>query len=84
MSSICYNSLGDCAKKNLNGIVHSDPSILGGTVVFVGTRVPLQNLMDHLEAGQSLEEFLEAFPTVTREQVLAVIQTDREELLKSA
>ena len=53
-------------------------------MVFVETRVPLQNLMDHLEAGQSLEEFLEAFPTVTREQVLAVIQTDLEELLKSA
>ena len=71
-------------KKSLNGIVHSDPSILGGTPVFVGTRVPLQNLMDYLEAGQSIDEFLEAFPTVTREQALAVTETDNEELLKSA
>ena len=71
-------------KNRLNGIVHSDPSILGGTPVFVGTRVPLQNLMDYMEAGQSLEEFLEAFPTVTREQALAVIETDSEGLLKSA
>jgi uncharacterized protein (DUF433 family) len=45
-------------KKSLNGIVHSDPLILGGTLVFVGTRVPLQNLTDYLEAGQSIEEFL--------------------------
>ena len=42
--------------------------------MFVGTRVPLQNLMDYLEAGQSVEDFLEAFPTVSREQALAVIE----------
>ena len=71
-------------KKSPNGIVHSDPSILGGTHVFVGTRVPLQNLMDYLDAGQSIDEFLEAFPSVTREQALAVAETDNEELLKSA
>jgi uncharacterized protein (DUF433 family) len=71
-------------KKSPNGIVHSDPSILGGTPVFVGTRVPLQNLMDYLDAGQSIDEFLEAFPSVTREQALAVAEIDNEELLKSA
>jgi uncharacterized protein (DUF433 family) len=71
-------------KKRLKGIIHSDPSIMGGTPVFVGTRVPLQNLIDYLEAGQSIEEFLKAFPTVTREQAVAVIETDSEELLKSA
>ena len=71
-------------KKSPNGVVHSDPSILGGTPVFVGTRVPLQNLMDYLEVGQSIDEFLEAFPTVTREQALAAAETDNEELLKSA
>ena len=71
-------------KKSPYGIVHSDPSILGGTPVFVGTRVPLQNLMDYLDAGQSIDEFLEAFPSVTREQALAVAETDNEELLKSA
>ena len=71
-------------KTSLKGVVHSDPSILGGTPVFVGTRVPLQNLMDYLDAGQSIDEFLEAFPSVTREQALAVAETDNEELLKSA
>ena len=65
-------------KKSPNGIVHSDPSILGGTPVFVGTRVPLQNLMDYLDAGQSIDEFLEAFPSVTRGQALAVAETDNE------
>jgi len=58
--------------KELKGIVHSDPEIMGGTPVFVGTRVPLQNLVDYLEGGESIEDFLDAFPTVRREQVIAV------------
>ena len=58
--------------ENLKGIVHSDPEIMGGTPVFVGTRVPLQNLIDYLEGGESIEDFLEAFPTVKREQAIAV------------
>ncbi len=48
-----------------NLVVHSNPEILGGTPVFVGTRVPLRNLIDYLEAGQSLDEFLDDFPTVS-------------------
>ena len=60
--------------KNLKGIVHSDPEIMGGTPVFVGTRVPLQNLVDALEGGESIEDFLEGFPTVTRPQAIAVIE----------
>ena len=48
-------------------VVHRDPDILGGTVVFVGTRVPVKNLFDYLEAGDSLDEFLQSFPLVTRE-----------------
>jgi len=56
------------------GIVHSDAEIMGGTPVFVGTLVPLQNLIDYLEGGESVEDFLEAFPTVRREQVIAVIE----------
>jgi uncharacterized protein (DUF433 family) len=59
--------------ENFKGIVHSDPEIMGGTPVFVGTRVPLQNLIDYLEGGESIEDFLEAFPTVKREQAIAVI-----------
>ena len=60
--------------EELKDIVHSDPEIMGGTPVFVGTRVPLQNLVDYLKGGESIEDFLDAFPTVQREQVIAVIE----------
>jgi len=60
--------------EDLHGIIHSDPQIMGGTPVFVGTRVPLENLIDYLEGGDSVEDFLAAFPTVKREQVIAVIE----------
>jgi uncharacterized protein (DUF433 family) len=65
-------------------IVHSDPKILGGTPVFVGTRVPAQVLFDFLEAGDSLERFLEQFPTVSREQAHAALELARDALLTSA
>jgi uncharacterized protein (DUF433 family) len=51
----------------LSQIVHCDPDILGGTPVFVGTRVPLQSLFDHLEGGDTLDGFLHQFPSVKRE-----------------
>ena len=54
-------------------VVHSDPEIMSGTPVFVGTRVPVKNLNDYLEAGDSIEEFLEDFPSVSREQVDIVL-----------
>jgi uncharacterized protein (DUF433 family) len=54
-------------------LIEVDPEKLGGTPVFFGTRVPIQNLFDCLEGGESLDEFLEQFPTVTREQAQAVI-----------
>jgi len=66
------------------GVIHSDPEILGGAVVFVGTRVPVQSLFDHLEAGDSIDDFLEGFPSVRREQVLAVLKEFRKELLTAA
>jgi uncharacterized protein (DUF433 family) len=50
-------------------VVHSDPEIMGGTPVFVGTRVPVETLIEHLDSGYSVEGFLEQFPTVRREQV---------------
>ena len=59
-------------------MVHTDPEIMGGTPVFVGTRVPAQSLFDYLEAGDSLEDFLEAFPTVSREQAIAALEIARE------
>ena len=59
-------------------VVHSDPDILGGTPVFVGTRVPFKTLYDYLEAGDSLDEFLNDFPSVTREQAVAALELARE------
>ena len=56
-------------------LIRRDPEILGGTPVFAGTRVPVQNLFDCLEAGDSLDVFLEAFPSVSREQVVAVLES---------
>lgn len=57
-----------------SSIVHTDPDILGGTPVFVGTRVPVKTLYDYLEAGDSLGEFLNDFPSVTREQAVAALE----------
>jgi uncharacterized protein (DUF433 family) len=58
-------------------VVHSDPEILGGKPVFVGTRVPVKALYDYLEAGDSLDDFLESFPSVTREQAIAALELAR-------
>jgi len=55
-------------------IVSCDPSIMGGATVFPGTRVPVQTLLDYLEAGESIDDFLEGFPSVTREQVIAFLE----------
>jgi uncharacterized protein (DUF433 family) len=64
--------------------IHSHPEILGGTPVFVGTRVPVQTLLDYLEAGDPLDDFLEDFPSVTREQVVAVLELAKEMLFARA
>lgn len=63
---------------------HSDPEVLGGTPVFVGTRVPVRSLFDYLEGGESLEEFLHQFPSVRREQAVAAIDMARDSLLAGA
>src|ERR1017187_8944814 len=55
-------------------VIHSDPEILGGTPVFVGTRVPLRSLIDYLEGGYSLDEFLDSFPSVSRDQAVAALE----------
>ena len=68
----------------LNQIVHSNPDILGGTPVFVGTRVPVQSLFDHLEGGDTLDEFLHQFPSVKREQAIAARDLARASLLAGA
>jgi uncharacterized protein (DUF433 family) len=60
-----------------SGIVHSDPEILGGIPVFVGTRVPLKSVYQHLEARDSLDEFLDGFPSVSRAQAIAALELAR-------
>ena len=55
-------------------VIHSDPDILGGTPVFTGTRVPFRNLIDYLEGGYSLDEFLDCFPSVSRDQAVAALE----------
>jgi len=63
---------------NTTMVVHSDPDILGGTPVFVGTRVPFRNLIDYLERNHSLDDFLDSFPTVSREQAVAALEAAHE------
>ncbi len=65
-------------------VVHSDPEVLGGVPVFVGTRVPVQNLFDYLEAGDRLDDFINDFPAVTREQAIAVLESARDALVDRA
>jgi uncharacterized protein (DUF433 family) len=67
-----------------NDVVHTDPEILAGEPVFVGTRVSLRNLFEYLEAGDSLEVFLDAFPDVTRDQAIAALELAREAMTAGA
>lgn len=72
----------DITPSQFSAVVHSDPDIMSGTPVFVGTRVPVKTLFDYLEGGDSLEEFLEDFPTVNRELAVAALEIAREVLSK--
>ena len=69
--------------EGLKGVIHSDPETMGGTPVFVGTRVPLQNLIDYLEGGESIDDFLDGFPSVKREQVIVVIEAAKLKMLET-
>ena len=63
-------------------IITSSPDVMGGTPVFAGTRVPAQTLLDYLKAGESIDDFLEGFPTVTKEQVIAFLEEAEEQIIK--
>lgn len=65
-------------------VIQSSPNILGGTPVFAGTRVPVQTLLDYLEGGERLDDFLEDFPTVRREQVIAFLELAKDAVLRDA
>ena len=62
-------------------VYQSDPEILGGTPVFIGTRVPVQTLLDYLEGGDTLDEFLDGFPGVSREQAISFLEMEKDALL---
>lgn len=64
-----------------NNIVNRDPDILGGTPVFIGTRVPIKALFDYLEAGDGLDEFLDDFPSVSREQAIGLLEAAHQNIV---
>ena len=65
-------------------VISRDPNVMGGTPVFVGTRVPVQTLLDYLEAGESIDDFLEGFPSVTRSQVVTFLEEAKDRLVEAA
>jgi uncharacterized protein (DUF433 family) len=65
-------------------IIQYDVEILGGTPVFAGTRVPIRSLFDHLEGGDSIDDFLEGFPSVRRDQVIALLEMSQSRILEPA
>jgi uncharacterized protein (DUF433 family) len=67
-----------------DNLINRDPEILGGTPVFMGTRVPVQTLLDYLAAGQPLDEFLDDFPSVSREQAVRILEVLKQQLVASA
>ena len=66
----------------INGVIEINPEKLGGTPVFAGTRVPIRNLFDYMDGGETLEDFLEGFPPVSREQAIDVLELAKDSLLK--
>ena len=77
--SLCY-----LAAMKAKSVVMVDPEIMSGTPCFAGTRVPARTLIDHLEAGDSLDDFLEDFPTVTRKQAVAFLEEANKRMLVTA
>jgi uncharacterized protein (DUF433 family) len=68
----------------MDSVIKIDPEIMSGAPCFAGTRVPIQNLIDYLEGGDSIEDFLEGFPSVSREQVIAFLEEAKESALARA
>jgi len=80
----CYQStiISSNRMASLNNLIERRQDILGGTPVFKGTRVPVSTFLEYLEAGNSLNEFLEDFPTVTKRQAVQVLETFKDQLLQ--
>lgn len=66
-----------------SSVIHSNREIMGGTPVFIGTRVPFQTLIDYIEGGETIDEFLDDFPTVARAQVIAALELAKDRVLAS-
>jgi uncharacterized protein (DUF433 family) len=64
-------------------LITSSPGIMGGTPVFAGTRVPVQTLIEYLEAGETIDDFLDGFPSVRREQVIAFLEEAKQRMIAS-
>ncbi len=62
-------------------VISASPEIMGGTPVFAGTRVPVETLLDYLKAGESIDDFLDGFPTVTKEQVIGLLEEAGKQLV---
>ena len=77
-TAVCY-----LMAMKAKAVVVVDPDIMSGTPCFAGTRVPVRNLLDYLEAGDPLDEFLEQFPTVSREQAIAFLEQSADAMLKN-
>ena len=67
-----------------SALISRDPNVMGGTPVFAGTRVPVQTLFDYLEAGDSIDEFLAGFPSITRGQVIRFLEAAKDRLVETA
>ena len=80
--SLIFRSLFNYDTSMNTQIVASSPEVMGGTPVFAGTRVPVQTLMDYIKGGESIDDFLDGFPTVTREQVIAFLEVAQEQIVK--
>ncbi len=69
---------------NKTSIISASPDVMGGTLVFTGTRVPVQTLLDYLKGGESIDDFLDGFPTVNREQVIALLEEAEKQIVSMA
>jgi uncharacterized protein (DUF433 family) len=85
MNACCSCVLSRATIESMSSnVVHIDPEILGGTPVFKGTRVPVETFFGYIQGGEPLSEFLEDFPTVSREQVIELLREVKDEVLPSA
>jgi uncharacterized protein (DUF433 family) len=73
--------LGDTVRDMTHPLITCSPDVMGGTPVFAGTRVPVQTLLDYLEAGETIDNFLEGFPTVSRVQVVAFLKEAKDRMV---